>query len=737
MKKKQNKTFTSLSVKDRWIMSSLLILLLGLIVFSDFYLHRKASDLIDKQILGLQAGEISQKDLTAEEDVFYIDTRSTEALQQEAVNAVPPVFRISLIRSINALEELNGIKSIIMSQTQEIDEKIEAIEQAGYDRLFTGDDLARILDYDGQQLQFLFSLIEELLIEIFEEGIYASEDLEAAGQPDQIRLISFSSTGESSSLIVPVQSLLTLQGLPQYMENELASSAGSLIDDIKTTASQLIKALAVENVMYDSITTEIVRTEAKQSIVPVIKNIEKGEIILQAGFVVTEEALEKLQAMEQVEVSQSLQERIGRSLYYLVILMFAAFIIYRLIPQSQRKRQLLYIMISFMIVYQLLYFLLVIQLFSRNISTTAVFTPILLFSMLFSIIYDRKTASAFTAFAAAVSYFIPSMTLAEMFFILAQGICGVFVVYDSRKRIDLIRSTGIMIGVSMLLSLGIGLVDVESVDWFSRYILTAGIVSMFAGIGVVVALPILEHVFNLPTSFRLVELTTMNSKVLKRMAVMARGTYSHSVAVADLAESACEAIGANHLLARVGAYYHDIGKIDQPEYFIENQTGDNKHDELKPSLSVVVIKSHVKVGIEKAKAIGLPQEVIDIIEQHHGSDVISYFYREALMKNDRNNKISPEDFSYSGSPPMSKEAAVVMIADSVDAASRTLKQPTTTKLEKLIWKIIMDKIDHQQLKFSDLSIKELEMIKNSFVLNLSGRYHTRIAYPEIPNGDKK
>ena len=228
----------------------------------------------------------------------------------------------------------------------------------------------------------------------------------------------------------------------------------------------------------------------------------------------------------------------------------------------------------------------------------------------------------------------------------------------------------------------------------------------------------------------------MNTKILKRMAIVARGTYSHSVAVADLAESACEAIGANSLLARVGAYYHDIGKIDQPEYFIENQTGDNKHDVLKPSLSAAVIKSHVKVGIEKAKEIGLPQEVIDILAQHHGSDLISYFYIEAMNKNDTNSKISPEDFSYNGKLPMTREAAVVMLADSVDAASRTIKQPTTPKIEKLVWKIIMDKINNKQLMNCHLSLSELEAIKKRFIVILSGRYHTRIEYPELSEGKK-
>ena len=166
---------------------------------------------------------------------------------------------------------------------------------------------------------------------------------------------------------------------------------------------------------------------------------------------------------------------------------------------------------------------------------------------------------------------------------------------------------------------------------------------LFSGMLVVVFLPVFEHLWNLPTTFRLMELSSMNSKVLKRMAVVARGTYSHSAAVSELAESACEAIGADYLLAKVGAYYHDIGKISQPEYFIENQTGDNKHDDLKPSLSASVIKSHVKLGIERAKEIGLPPEVIDIIAQHHGSDLISYFYGEAMNLYEKNNKMALEE----------------------------------------------------------------------------------------------
>ena len=303
----------------------------------------------------------------------------------------------------------------------------------------------------------------------------------------------------------------------------------------------------------------------------------------------------------------------------------------------------------------------------------------------------------------------------------------------------MIRISIILVMIGLLSTGLIGLMAGYSGRQFYMYSIVSTLNAIVSVILLVMLLPVMEYVFNLPTDFRLLELTSMNSKILKKMATVARGTYNHSVGVAELAEAACETIGANHLLARVGAYYHDIGKIDQPEYFIENQTGDNKHDELKPSLSAAVIKSHVKVGIEKAKQIGLPQEVIDILAQHHGSDLINYFYIEAMNanQNDKKTRVSPEDFSYNGTPPMTREAAVVMLADSIDAASRTIKQPTTPKIEKLIWKITMDKIDHHQLTQCNLSLMDLELIKKSFVIILSGRFHTRIEYPEMIKDGKR
>jgi putative nucleotidyltransferase with HDIG domain len=217
--------------------------------------------------------------------------------------------------------------------------------------------------------------------------------------------------------------------------------------------------------------------------------------------------------------------------------------------------------------------------------------------------------------------------------------------------------------------------------------------------------------------------------MLKRLLTSAPGTYSHSVTVANLAESACREIGANVLIARVGAYYHDIGKMDQPDYFIENQAAYNKHEEIAPRLSATVIRSHVKLGIEKARRMGLPKEIVDIIAEHHGNSVISWFYNAALKKEDQ---VNAEDFAYPGSPPRTKESAVVMLADTVEAAVRTLKKPTMTRLEKFVQELIMSKFEQGQLTESELTFRDLETIKNAFVRVLAGHYHSRIEYPKSP-----
>jgi putative nucleotidyltransferase with HDIG domain len=202
--------------------------------------------------------------------------------------------------------------------------------------------------------------------------------------------------------------------------------------------------------------------------------------------------------------------------------------------------------------------------------------------------------------------------------------------------------------------------------------------------------------------------------------------------VANLAEAACQDIGANSILARVGAYYHDLGKMETPGYFVENQNGFNPHDEMAPRLSATVIRSHVKLGVEKARQLGLPREVIEIIGEHHGNSVITWFYSKALKQEDsKRNPVNMDDYCYPGEPPRSRESAVVMLADVSEAAVRSLDKPNAVKIEKFIQELIAKKVEHGQLSQSELTFRDLETIKNAFVRVLVAYYHSRIEYPKI------
>jgi hypothetical protein len=315
-------------------------------------------------------------------------------------------------------------------------------------------------------------------------------------------------------------------------------------------------------------------------------------------------------------------------------------------------------------------------------------------------------------------------------FTFLTGITGTISVINAEKRGTLIRSSFLSALAGGLILLALGLLGKEPASTLFTFLgigLLNGLICGILNLGV---LPFIEHILNSATAFRLRELSDLNTPLFKRMLVLAPGTYSHSIAVANLAESAAREIGANGLIARVGAYYHDIGKIEQAEYFAENQTKGNKHDDLKSTLSIAVIKSHVKLGIEKAKDLALPQAIIDIVAQHHGSGLISYFYIQALKEQEGSSKIKKEDYSYNGQPPLTREAAIVMLADSVEAASRTLEKPNVAKLEKFVWDIIMNRINEGQMRRCELTFKDMESIKKTFVQILAGYFHTRIEYPD-------
>ncbi|MBE0417030.1 MAG: HDIG domain-containing protein, partial [Coriobacteriia bacterium] len=252
-----------------------------------------------------------------------------------------------------------------------------------------------------------------------------------------------------------------------------------------------------------------------------------------------------------------------------------------------------------------------------------------------------------------------------------------------------------------------------------------GLFSAVLGYGL---LPFFEYVFRVTTDIRLIELASPGHPLMRRLMVEAPGTYSHSVITGNLAEAAAEAIGANPLLARVGAYYHDIGKIRRPGFFVENQAGsDNPHDETTPSLSAIIITAHVREGLELAREHRLPPEIIDIIEQHHGDSLVSYFYKKAT---ETEGPVAEADYRYAFSRPQSREAALVMLADSAEAAVRAVKKPSLPRVEAAVRRVVDGKVADGQLHDSHLTLADVDRIVQVYSTMLVSIYHPRIEYPE-------
>ncbi len=320
---------------------------------------------------------------------------------------------------------------------------------------------------------------------------------------------------------------------------------------------------------------------------------------------------------------------------------------------------------------------------------------------------------------------------------LTSGIVSSILVLGARKRNTLIRA-GILIAVFQVLTL-IFMEHLQIISIERHTILFInGIVSSIIVLGV---LPVFEYLFNTATNISLLELADFHHPLLQRLIQEAPGTYHHSLIVGNLSENACRAVGANALLARIGAYYHDIGKLQKPEYFSENQANiENKHGDLAPTMSKLVIMNHVKEGVELAKKYRLSPPLIDFIRQHHGNSLVYYFYLRALEKTEENQDVEEEGFRYPGPKPNTKETAIVLLADSVEAAARSLKEPNPGKIGELVHKIINNKFIDGQLDECELTLKDLEKISAVFIRLLCGIHHSRTSYPEserIENNHKK
>lgn len=482
---------------------------------------------------------------------------------------------------------------------------------------------------------------------------------------------------------------------------------------------EVVKPMIRPNVIYNEAETKRIRQAAVAQVEPLV--VRKGEQIIRRGQTVTEEQIEILKDLGLLKTTGRLRIFSGAALLGLILAGIIGVYLgrYRVDVLLSERKLVLVGTISTV-------GLLLAQPFS---SVSSLFSPVPAMVMLTVILFDAKLGIMFTLVFSLLTSVLGFPDVTPALVSMIGGLVGVYSVSRVGQRWDLIRA-GIVVGsVSALAVIAFYLIRGGHQGWWKDpvVVFSGGLVSGIITIG---GLPFFENFFGVLTTVKLLELSNPNQPLMRRLLVEAPGTYHHSLMVANLAEAAAEAVGGDPVLARVGAYYHDIGKLKRPYFFIENQFGgENPHDQISPHLSALIISSHVKDGIELAAENNLPPELSDFIREHHGTNLISYFFTRAA-ESGKSEHILEEDFRYEGPCPQRKETAIVMLGDACEAMVRSLRQPTAELVETSVRRIFSERLADGQLDQADLTLKDLDTIANVFIKVLLTIFHSRIEYPE-------
>ena len=511
-------------------------------------------------------------------------------------------------------------------------------------------------------------------------------------------------------------------------------------DTVAIGASLFVSALD-PSLAYDQEATERKRLETLQSVLPTRGRVREGQVIIRRGDEVTRERFEMLQSLDYAQRQRSgnaswVGTVAGRSV--LVFSAIALFFLYTYLLRPSLFADLRRFTLACLVLGVAFLGFLVAAAVGGDAPYAV---PVALASILLTIVFDSRVGSFATMTLALIGGLIFGYDFPYTFATLIVGVLAVFSVRDVKNRSQILASAGLVLLAYVVILFGQELLraDPFSSEFWRPLVAVAANAAL-----ILLAAPLLwgmERVFGVTTDMTLLELSDTNRPLLKKLSMQAPGTFNHSLQVANLAEAAADAIGANALRTRVGALYHDIGKMLKPEYFIENQQpGENPHEKLKPSMSALVIAAHVKEGVQLGREQSLPQVVVDFIASHHGTGLIEYFYRKAQEAEEDPAVVDEADYRYPGPRPQTNEQAIVMLADSVEAASRSLAKPTPRRLESLIDSIVAARVADGQLDESTLTFADLARIKEAFHGLLCGIYHFRVRYPDQdedgePSGD--
>ncbi len=723
--------------------------------------------------LPILPGQFATVRVEASGPFSYVSEEKTRAARDALVDRVPPVYRLdylplqqfeSNIRDL--LVQLDKFEHDFPTNTPSLANRrdalagvIDAFNAKGPYRASVEDVVTLLGAGDTKTRSLLVESGLAALREIYTEGVHDTS-LEQNGQPNSVTVYQIlRPNGEITQR--PVQSLE--QALTFLRINLAAEGTGR---PISTALFRLFRNGIIPNIVFDRDATQHRETEALKALKPVTVSVARGQTIVDPGTRVTPEQYEMLMAHRQFLVASGDTPRdeglrlFGRTLLVLAMVIASVFYI-RLedretLQNNGRLALLALVVIINLALVRVTYSLLSLEFFQRNsswASTLPYIAPTALAPLIVAILIDAGSAIFMALLISIFTGVIYGNRLDLLVLTFLASMVAIFGCRDVHKRgrvVSAAVSGGLTVAAFALL---IGFVDQVPAITLVQQVIAGLLIGLLTGILVVGVLPVLESLFKRTTDITLLELTDFNHPLLRLMQLEAPGTYHHSLVVAQLAENACNAIGANPLLARTCALFHDIGKTAKPEYFSENQReGANPHDASNPALSALIIKNHVQDGVELAHRHKLPRAVIDVIQQHHGTSLIRYFYERAKIgsvapfplagtalpgqenvkaadSREPFNAVAESTYRYDGPRPQFKESAVVSLADAIEAASRSLRRVTPQHLGELIDSIFRDRISDGQLDEAPLTFAELAQIKSSFTFTLLNMLHSRVAYP--------
>jgi putative nucleotidyltransferase with HDIG domain len=695
------------------------------------------------RFLDVKEGDISREAIISPADITYFDPEALERSRAAARSTVKPVFRFESGRPDQALQGFQAAWERLQRTASD-----EASRQGGSGVASRfdwtgggGSEVAKILtsrQFSRNELDAVRSALRDAA-----EG-YIYDDVERQYFANEVYVFDRSRPNIQTTASMPESSWTPLSAAREKFKDRLRS--------IKSLTEREVEAfysageIFVEpSVSYDSVATETAREAAAMNAEQHAVILRRGQKVVDVGEVITGDTLSKIAAVRNYTTGSRVLNRF-LGLFLLVTALFWVawkFVQHRgVLPRLALSAERTFALIGFVVLVQTIIAAFLFRLAdftaAQNVrppmndaSILALAIPFATGSLLMTLLADRPTALFTGMLNALITGFLAPRGLEFTVFAALVSSVAVYGIGRYRSR-QTVTVAGGLIGIAGAL-LAVAMIAFTQQPFILSTLLLAVSCGLLGGVitaaVTAVLLPVCETLFGILTDVKLLELSNADLPVLSQLALRAPGTNQHSHAVGQLAEEACRAVGGNGLLARIGALYHDIGKTAAPEHFVENQSGKNPHDRLKPTQSAKIIISHVKYGVKLAKEIGLPQRIIDFIPQHHGTRTLHYFLKKAQAQALPEEVISENDFRYPGPKPQFKEAAIMMIADSCEAGVRSLADPSPENIRFIVTKIIDAILSDDQLDECDLTLRELTQVRESMIRSLSAMYHSRVDYP--------